>query len=209
MPGASLEAVTGRLGIGAIAFLGLFLIADGLQIGVFEVVEVYGKSATWGLVGIVPTAVVIYIVGRHLSRVRRACARSLPRFSGTNCRPDHCCVSYWQPPAPAGVRRPYTKPRTAQRSRSLLSGAGRGFRRGVAQQWWLSHAFVARRVRSCRAIVSIAPVCPAIRSASGGSCRRRARRPRTLGLRGSCCRCWNGRCCICLAHRQQNGLLAM
>ena len=63
MPGASLEAVTGRLGIGAIAFLGLFLVGDGLQIGVFDVVEAYGKSATWSLVGIVPTAVVIYIVG--------------------------------------------------------------------------------------------------------------------------------------------------
>lgn len=63
MPGASLEALTGRLGVGAIAFLGLFLIVDGAQVGAFEMIELYGKSATWGLVGIVPTAVVIYIVG--------------------------------------------------------------------------------------------------------------------------------------------------
>lgn len=63
MPGASFEAVTGRLGIGAIAFLGLFLIVDGTQIGVFELLEAYGSSVTWGIVGVVPTAVVIYIVG--------------------------------------------------------------------------------------------------------------------------------------------------
>ena len=46
MPGASLEAVTGRLGVGAIAFLGLFLIVDGMQIGVFDLVETIGKSVT-------------------------------------------------------------------------------------------------------------------------------------------------------------------
>ena len=63
MPGASLEAVTGRLGVGAIAFLGLFLLVDGAQIGAFEMIETYGKSVTWGIVGIIPTAVVIYIVG--------------------------------------------------------------------------------------------------------------------------------------------------
>jgi hypothetical protein len=63
MPGASLEAVTGRLGVGAIAFLGLFLMVDGLQVGVFELIETYGRSSTWGIVGVVPTAVVIYIIG--------------------------------------------------------------------------------------------------------------------------------------------------
>ena len=63
MPGASLEAVTGRLGVGAIAFLGLFLIVDGAQLGAFEMIELYGKSATWGIVGVLPTAVVMYILG--------------------------------------------------------------------------------------------------------------------------------------------------
>ena len=29
----------GRLGVGAVAFLGLFLMVDGLQVGVFELVE--------------------------------------------------------------------------------------------------------------------------------------------------------------------------
>ncbi len=63
MPGASLEGLTGRLGVGAIAFLGLFLIVDGAQLGAFEMIEAYGNSATWGIVGILPTTVVIYIVG--------------------------------------------------------------------------------------------------------------------------------------------------
>ena len=70
MPGASLEAVTGRLGVGAVAFLGLFLMVDGLQVGVFELVETYGKSSTWGIVGVVPTAVVIYLIGVFLRRHR-------------------------------------------------------------------------------------------------------------------------------------------
>jgi hypothetical protein len=63
LPGASLEALTGRLGVGAIALLGLFLIIDGAQLGAFEMIELYGKSATWGIVGVLPTAVVTYIVG--------------------------------------------------------------------------------------------------------------------------------------------------
>ena len=80
MPDASLEAVTGRLGIGAIAFLGWFLIVDGLQIGVFEVVEAYGKSASWGLVGIVPTAVVIYIVGVICLGIAELALSRLPAY---------------------------------------------------------------------------------------------------------------------------------
>lgn len=59
MPGTSFEAVTGRLGVGAIALLGLFLMVDGLHVGAFEMLETYGKSTTWGIVGVVPAAVVI------------------------------------------------------------------------------------------------------------------------------------------------------
>ena len=50
----SFEIVTGRLGVGAIAFLGLFLIVDGMQIGVFKMIETYGKSTTWGIIGVIP-----------------------------------------------------------------------------------------------------------------------------------------------------------
>lgn len=63
MLGASVEAITGRLGVGAIAFLACFLVADGQQIGVFELVEFYGKSASFGIVIALPTAVVTYVLG--------------------------------------------------------------------------------------------------------------------------------------------------
>jgi hypothetical protein len=82
MPGASFEAVTGRLGVGAVAFLGLFLLGDGLQIGVFEMIEAYGQSATWGLVGIVPTAVVTYIVGVICLGFAELVLSRFPAFQG-------------------------------------------------------------------------------------------------------------------------------
>ena len=63
MPGTSVEAITGRLGVGAIAFLACFLIVDGQQVGVFEMVEFYGKSASFGIVIALPTAVVTYVLG--------------------------------------------------------------------------------------------------------------------------------------------------
>jgi len=63
MLGASVEAITGRLGVGAITFLACFLVADGQQVGVFELVELYGKSASFGIVIALPTAVVTYVLG--------------------------------------------------------------------------------------------------------------------------------------------------
>ena len=64
MPGTSFEAMTGRLGVGAVALLGAFLLVDGLNHQIFPLlIENFGKSVTWGLIGILPTAVVTYIVG--------------------------------------------------------------------------------------------------------------------------------------------------
>jgi hypothetical protein len=63
MLGASLEIVTGRLGVGAIAFFGLFLIADGFNTDIFPLMEGIGKSVTWGIIGVLPTTVISYIVG--------------------------------------------------------------------------------------------------------------------------------------------------
>jgi hypothetical protein len=63
MLSAPIETVTGRLGVGAIAFLALFLIADGMQIGIYAMVEKYGDSVTFGIVAALPTAVVAYIFG--------------------------------------------------------------------------------------------------------------------------------------------------
>jgi hypothetical protein len=82
MPGASFEAVTGRLGVGSIAFLGLFLIFDGLQVGAFGMSESYGKSATWGIVGVLPTAVVIYIVGVFCVGFAEMLLAPFPEFGG-------------------------------------------------------------------------------------------------------------------------------
>lgn len=63
MLGAPVETITGRLGVGSICFLAFFLAADGMQIGVFNLVEAYGDSVTFGIVAALPTAVVAYILG--------------------------------------------------------------------------------------------------------------------------------------------------
>ena len=86
MPGASFESITGRLGIGAIAFLGLFLLVDGLQLGVFELIETYGKTETWSIVGVIPTAVVIYIVGVFCLGFSELALSRFPAFSGPSPR---------------------------------------------------------------------------------------------------------------------------
>lgn len=66
MLGAPVETITGRLGVGAIAFLALFLAVDGMKIGAFHLVETYGNSVTFGIVAALPTAVVAYILGVFL-----------------------------------------------------------------------------------------------------------------------------------------------
>ena len=63
MLGAPVETITGRLGVGAICFLALFLAVDGMQIGVFHLIETYGKSVTFGIIAALPIAVVTYILG--------------------------------------------------------------------------------------------------------------------------------------------------
>ncbi|MCB1504875.1 MAG: hypothetical protein KDJ47_07850 [Hyphomicrobiaceae bacterium] len=63
MLGAPVETITGRLGVGSICFLAFFLAVDGMQIGVFNIVETYGNSVTFGIVATLPTAVVAYILG--------------------------------------------------------------------------------------------------------------------------------------------------
>jgi Kef-type K+ transport system membrane component KefB len=63
MPTASVETITGRLGVGSICFLAFFFVIDGMQIGVFHLVETYGDSVTFGIVAALSTAVVAYIFG--------------------------------------------------------------------------------------------------------------------------------------------------
>jgi hypothetical protein len=63
MLGAPVETITGRLGVGSICFLAFFLAVDGMQIGVFHLVETYGDSVTFGIIAALPTVVVAYILG--------------------------------------------------------------------------------------------------------------------------------------------------
>ena len=48
VPGTSLESITGRLGVGSVALLGLFMFFDGHTRGVYALVDTYGKSVAWG-----------------------------------------------------------------------------------------------------------------------------------------------------------------
>jgi hypothetical protein len=117
---ASFEAVTGRLGVGSIAFLGLFLIVDGLQLGAFEMIESYGKSATWGIVGVVPTAVVIYIVGVFCVGLAEMIVAPFPAFRGPTPE-DVFVVSRLGGPV---VQQSYTE---HLRNHELLKGAAVSF----------------------------------------------------------------------------------
>jgi hypothetical protein len=49
--------------VGAIVLLACFLVVDGMQLGIFQLVEQFGNSTAWGLIGLVPTTVVSYLVG--------------------------------------------------------------------------------------------------------------------------------------------------
>jgi hypothetical protein len=83
MSGDSLEVVTGRLGIGAIALLGLFLIADGAA-RVFENFEVIGQTTTWGVIGVLPTIVVTYVIGVLCLDTAEVLLSRFPPFSSAS-----------------------------------------------------------------------------------------------------------------------------
>lgn len=80
MFGASLEIVTGRLGVGAICLLAVFLAVDAMQIGAFAMVETYGSSTTFGIVAALPTAVVAYILGAFCVGVAELALSRFPAF---------------------------------------------------------------------------------------------------------------------------------
>ena len=63
MPSTSFEAVIGRFGVGAIAFLGMCLFVDGWEHGAFKLVDTFGQSVSWGIICVIPTIAVTYIVG--------------------------------------------------------------------------------------------------------------------------------------------------
>jgi hypothetical protein len=59
---SSIENLTGMLSIGSLCILGVFLFLDG-RTNIFQVLETYGKSATWAIVAAIPTLVISYVVG--------------------------------------------------------------------------------------------------------------------------------------------------
>lgn len=63
MPIESAGAFAGAAGVGALCFLGIFLLLDGLSPGVFPTVEFYARTATWGIVAAVPVLAITYVVG--------------------------------------------------------------------------------------------------------------------------------------------------
>jgi hypothetical protein len=63
MSADSLAAVAGPTGVGAVCILGIFLFLDGRAPELFPTVEVYAKTATWGIVAAVPLLVMSYVVG--------------------------------------------------------------------------------------------------------------------------------------------------
>jgi len=93
MPGASLESISGRLGIGAIAFLGLFLLVDGIQSDVLGLVEMMGKTTTWGIIGVVPTIVVTYIIGVFCLGIAEASLSGFPSLLASTKPEDILAVS--------------------------------------------------------------------------------------------------------------------
>ena len=57
-----IEEVSGFLGVGSLAILGIFFILDGAS-GFLAFVEVYAKTSTWAILVTVPVLVVAYVFG--------------------------------------------------------------------------------------------------------------------------------------------------
>lgn len=63
MPSATISGVVGPTGVGAICGLGIFLFLDGLVPDLFPTVEIYARTATWGVVAAIPLLVIFYVAG--------------------------------------------------------------------------------------------------------------------------------------------------
>src|SRR6185436_16121358 len=65
MPNTSeaLGSFAGATGVGALCLLAMFLFIDGRARNLFPTVEVYAKTATWGIVAAVPVLAISYIAG--------------------------------------------------------------------------------------------------------------------------------------------------
>ena len=63
----SITTIAGPAGVGALCFLGIFLFLDGRAPTLFPTVEVYAKTATWGIVVAIPVLVMAYVIGALVS----------------------------------------------------------------------------------------------------------------------------------------------
>lgn len=61
--GDAISAFAGPAGVGALCILAAFLFLDGRAPDLFPTVELYAKTATWGVVAAIPTLAVSYVIG--------------------------------------------------------------------------------------------------------------------------------------------------
>lgn len=63
IPWQNIEGFAGISGVGALCFLGFFLMLDGHAPMLFPTVETFAKTTTWGIVAAVPVIAIAYIIG--------------------------------------------------------------------------------------------------------------------------------------------------
>ena len=74
---ATLEDLTGYLGIGALELLGFFFVLDGAS-GFLVFLETYAKTTSWAILVTVPILVVSYILGLISSLIVESAVRLKP-----------------------------------------------------------------------------------------------------------------------------------
>ncbi len=78
IPWQSIQGFAGATGVGALALLGLFLFTDGLAPNTLPTVEVYAKTAIWGVVVAIPLLSIAYVAGLLAMGAADAIAGRLP-----------------------------------------------------------------------------------------------------------------------------------
>lgn len=74
---ATLEDITGYLGVGAMELLGLFFVLDGVS-GFLVFLETYAKTSSWAILVTVPALFVSYILGLTSSLAVESALRLKP-----------------------------------------------------------------------------------------------------------------------------------
>ena len=63
LPWQNIEGFAGVAGVGALCFLGIFLLLDGQNSELFPTVEIFAKTATWSIVAAIPVISIVYLIG--------------------------------------------------------------------------------------------------------------------------------------------------